>query len=267
MTRQLCIALHDVAPATWPQCARLLDLLDSLGAPPLTLLVVPDWHAQGRVDHAADFLRAIERRRRRGDEIALHGYFHRDDAPAPRTPSAWLRRRVLTAGEGEFADLPCDIAEARIRAGLDLFAQLGWNVDGFVPPAWLASPGTRLALRRIGLRWTSTHTALIALGDGSVDAERRIAAPCLTASPRSAWRRRASRAWLRAGLKLTTQTPLLRVGLHPGDAEHPDLLACWRDVLATVLDQREALTKSRAVSAILHDCEDRDAAVPGRSFQ
>lgn len=267
MTRQLCIALHDVAPATWPGCARLLDLLDALGAPPLTLLVVPDWHAQGRVDHAADFLHAIERRRACGNEIALHGYFHRDDAPTPRTLSAWLRRRVLTAGEGEFADLPCDIAEARIREGLDLFAQLGWNVDGFVPPAWLASAGTRLALQRTGLRWTSTHTALIALGDGGVDAERRIAAPCLTASPRSAWRRRASMAWLHAGLKLTAQTPLLRVGLHPRDADHPDLLACWHDVLATLLDQREALTKSRAVSAILRDCENQKAALLGRTVQ
>ena len=44
MSAQLCIAVHDVAPATWRQCARLFDLVDALGAPPLTLLVVPDWH-------------------------------------------------------------------------------------------------------------------------------------------------------------------------------------------------------------------------------
>jgi len=57
---RLCIALHDVAPATWPQCVRLLDLVDALGAPPVTLLVVPDWHAQGRIDAAAEFCRAID---------------------------------------------------------------------------------------------------------------------------------------------------------------------------------------------------------------
>src|SRR5260221_7700214 len=115
MTRQLCIAVHDVAPATWPQCEALLDMLDAFGAPRVTLLVVPDWHSTGRIDAAPQFIAAIERRRARGDEIALHGYFHRDDSPAPRGPSARLRRRVLTAGEGEFADLPCDIAEARLR--------------------------------------------------------------------------------------------------------------------------------------------------------
>lgn len=250
MTQRLCIALHDVAPATWPRCARLLELLDGLGAPPVTLLVVPDWHAQGRVDCAPDFQRAIERRRARGDEVALHGYFHRDDAPAPRTPAAWLRRRVLTAGEGEFTELHCDIAEARMRSGLDMFARLGWAVDGFVPPAWLASAGARVALQRVGLRWTSTHRALIVFDAASGD-ERRIAAPCLTASPRSAWRRHASRAWLRAALKFTAQSPLLRVGLHPGDADHADLLACWREVLKTLLDRREALTKSAAISDAL----------------
>ncbi len=252
MNKQLCIALHDVAPATWPQCQRLLDLVDEFGVPPLTLLVVPDWHAQGNIDTSPDFLRAIERRRARGDEIALHGYFHLDAAPTPRTLADWLRRRVLTAGEGEFAALPCDVAEARIHRGLEQFVRHGWNVDGFVPPAWLASSGTRQALRRIGLRWTSTHTALIALGDGTMDADQRIAAPCLTASPRSAWRRRASRAWLRTSSRLLAHSPLLlRVGLHPGDAEHPDLLACWRSVLGELLAQREAVTKSQALSAAI----------------
>ena len=85
--KALCVALHDVAPETWPQCAALLDLLDGLGVSPLTLLVVPDWHARGRIDADAGFVRAIEHRRARGDEIALHGYFHRDDAPPPRTPT------------------------------------------------------------------------------------------------------------------------------------------------------------------------------------
>lgn len=249
MTRQVCIALHDVAPATWPQCEALLGMLDAFGAPPVTLLVVPDWHGGGRIDTAPAFIAAIERRRARGDEVALHGYFHRDDAPAPRTPGAHLRRRVLTACEGEFADLSCEIAEARLRMGLDLFASIGWKPQGFVPPAWLAGTGARRALRRVPLRWTSTHTALIDLAR-----ERRIAAPCLTTSPRSAWRRAASRAWLHAASRMTRDTPLVRVGLHPGDADHAELMACWRDVLAALLASRTALTKSAAIDEMVLAC-------------
>jgi predicted deacetylase len=247
VTPRLCIALHDVAPATWPQCARLLDLVDALGAPPVTLLVVPDWHGQGRIQAAPAFLRAIQGRIDRGDEIALHGYVHRDDAAAPRTPGAWFRRRVMTAGEGEFAELPCDIAQTRIDRGLKQLRRQGWQVDGFVPPAWLASAGTRLALQRSGLRWTSTHTTLIALPGEACGTVQRIAAPCLTASSRSAWRRLASRAWLRGSLSVAARTPLLRVGLHPADAQHEDLLACWRDVLINLLGRRQALTKSHAL--------------------
>lgn len=252
----LCIALHDVAPATWPQCEALLDLLDGLGASPLTLLVVPDWHARGRIDADRGFVRAIERRRARGDEIALHGYYHRDDAPPPRAPWDWLRRRVLTAGEGEFAALSVDLAEARLRRGRDLFARLDWPVEGFVAPAWLAGAGAHEAMRRVGLRWTSTHTALVDLDD-----ERRIAAPCLTASPRSRWRRAASGAWLRAGARLVARAPLLRIGLHPADAAHPQLVAVWRELLTRLLGERELLTKTQALRrarAVASDaCADR----------
>lgn len=255
---RLCIVLHDVAPATWPQCARLIELVDSLGAPPLTLLVVPDWHGRGRIDAASAFLREIHARIARGDEVALHGYRHCDDAPAPRSPAAWLRRRVLTAGEGEFAELDAGQAQSRVRSGLDLLRRQGWRVDGFVPPAWLASPGTRAALRHSGLCWTSTHTALIALGGGS---ERRIAAPCLTASPRSPWRRAASRAFLRAGLRLTARERIVRAGLHPADAGHPSLLACWRAILGELLRRRTATTKSQSIAALAADGADRRAAV------
>jgi predicted deacetylase len=244
MSRGLCIVLHDVAPATWERCERLLAMLDEIAATPVTLLVVPDFHGHGRIDAAPEFLRAIERRVARGDEVALHGYFHRDDAPAPRSPLAWLRRRVLTAGEGEFAELGADGAETRLRLGLNLFARLGWQVAGFVAPAWLASGGTREALRRVELNWTSTHAALLDLAR-----DRRIVAPCLTASPRSNWRRRASVAWLSIGARAVDRFALVRAGLHPGDADHAELVACWRATIVRLLARRKALTKSQAIAA------------------
>jgi predicted deacetylase len=242
VTRQLCIVLHDVAPATWPQCTRLLAWLDSFCAGPVTLLVVPDFHRKGRIDRDADFKRAIELRLRRGDELALHGYEHCDRSPSPLHPSSWIRRRVLTAGEGEFAALRESQARDKLQQGLDMFARLGWPVAGFVPPAWLASAGTRVALRDSGLHYSSTHTALIDL-----PRRRRLFAPCITASSRSAWRRAASRTWLRVGAETFAPAPLIRVGLHPADASHADLMQCWANVLDRLLQQREAVTKSSAL--------------------
>jgi predicted deacetylase len=242
MSGALCIAVHDVAPATWPHCSRLLQLLRELGDPPLTLLVVPNYHDRGRIDRAREFIRAVEQRIGHGDELALHGFDHLDRAPAPRTPAAWLRRRVLTAGEGEFSALSCAQAQSRIDQGLEVFERLGWQADGFVPPAWLASAGTQAALREFSLRYTSTHTHLVDLRAGV-----RRTAPCLTASPRSAWRRQASKLWLAAGVRLAAQAPLLRIGLHPADAQHADMLEMWRSVLARLLRTHTPLTKTQAL--------------------
>jgi predicted deacetylase len=241
-SRALCIAVHDIAPATWPQCAALLDMLDELGAPPATLLVVPDYHRRGRADADAGFRRAIEARLARGDEVALHGYFHLDDGPPPRTPGDWLRRRHLTAGEGEFAALSDAQAGTRIADGLNMFERLGWPVRGFVAPAWLLGAGARAALRRTALHYTSTHTHLEVPA-----AELRVRAPVISASTRSAWRRWASRHWLSAARRTHADAPLLRVALHPADARHPEILDAWRSLLRPLLATREALTKSAAL--------------------
>jgi len=37
------------------------------------------------------------------------------------------------------------------------------------------------------------------------------------------------------------------VGLHPADADHDDLIACWRVVLTTLLAARQAATKSQVL--------------------
>ncbi|HEU4663742.1 MAG TPA: DUF2334 domain-containing protein [Dokdonella sp.] len=243
MTPRLCIAIHDVAPATWPACERLLALVDALGAPPATLLVVPDWHRRGTIDADPAFRRAIDARVARGDELALHGLVHLDKARPPRGAVERLRRRVLTAGEGEFAALEERESLARIEAGLLLFARCGWSARGFVAPAWLLGNGARAALARAPLCWTSTHAAL------EHCARRwRIAAPVLGASARSAWRRRASRAWLPTAARAWRDAPLLRIALHPADAAHAELVEAWRSVLSTLLAGREALTKSAAIA-------------------
>jgi predicted deacetylase len=249
----VCIAIHDVAPATWPQCERLLTLLDRLGAPPLTLLVVPDYHRLGRIDRNAGFVDAIERRLTRGDEVALHGCVHQDESRPPRNPAQWLRRRLLTAGEGEFAALSEAQALARITRGIELIERLGWQARGFIAPAWLLGPGARAALARCPFTYTSTHAHLEILADG-----RRIAAPCLTASARAPWRRLASRAWLALAAAATRDAKLVRVGLHPADAHHADLCRSWRATLRHLLSTREPLTKSDAIAAAI-------ATVPRRS--
>ncbi len=262
MKRNLCIALHDVAPATWPQCRVLLDMLDELRATAVTLLVVPDFHRQGRVDRDAAFIADIDARLRGGDEVALHGYFHTDDASPPQNFRQWFKRRILTAGEGEFAAIDSREILPRLRNGIDALARAGWHVRGFVPPAWLASAETRMHLRELGFHYTTTHRHLIDLRSA-----HRHPAPCITASPRSAWRRSASRAWMRIAYRMTRSAPLLRIGLHPADAGHPELLEAWRRLLVQLLAERELLTKSHALDSIALAADRLDAVLdmPGET--
>ena len=240
MTLWLCIEIHDVAPATWRQCLQLFNLIDELGGPPLTLLAVPDFHATGRMRDAPHVARSLQLRVEAGDEVALHGYLHRDDAPPPRAARDWLRRRVLTAGEGEFAALTHGEALHRLRHGCEDLNALFVGVRGFVAPAWLASRGTWSALRDSPLSYTATRSELVVL-----DGMRRVAAPAISASTRTPLRRLASRAWLRA--HATASGPVLRAALHAADADHPRIMESWRMLLNSLLAHREPVTVARVL--------------------
>lgn len=245
MTPRLCIELHDVAAPTWAACERLLDLIDGFGRAAVSLLVVPDYHGRGRLAVSAEIVRALHARVHDGAEIVLHGYFHRDDAPPPRAPGAWLRRQVLTAGEGEFAALAQIEAAHRLRRGYDEIRASGWTVHGFVAPAWLYGDGAWSALRQSPLCYAATRDALILL-DG-MHARR---APAITVSARSAWRRRASRAWLHLLQRSTARSPLLRVALHPCDAAHAGVCEDWRRLIGTLLERRKAVTLAQAAGVV-----------------
>jgi len=237
--RAVCISLHDVAPATWPACRQLLRFLDELQAGPVTLLVVPDYHRRGGLEADSAFCRALDGRLARGDELALHGYFHLDDAPPPRSPAAWARRRLLTAAEGEFAALSATEARRRLRQGSELFRRLRWPLAGFVAPAWQLGPAARAALSEFPLAYTTTREALWRLPDW-----RPVRSPSLVYSVRAYWRRKMSVWWNEALLRRLAAAPLLRLSLHPADAAYPEVLAHWRSLIERALGDRQPYTKA-----------------------
>ncbi len=243
----VCVVLHDVSPHTWPACERLLAALDEVTRVPVTLLVVADHHHKGGIEQFPSFLAAIERRRARGDEVVTHGLIHLDEAPPPRGPREWFRRRIYTAGEGEFAVLSKDEAAQRLDEGWRRLRALGWAPQGFVAPAWLMGPGTRAALREGPFAYTSTRREIILL-----PSRTRLTAPSLVWSVRSAWRRRLSallnERLLRHVLAHPARYPLLRLGLHPVDAAHPEAVHFWQHALREALRHgRVPLTKGQWV--------------------
>ena len=125
--RWLCVSLHDVAPSTWGHCQRVLDAVREVADVPVTLLVVPAHH--GQCSARPEFEQAMSAQLAAGHELALHGYFH-VDREVPSDVVDWFRRRVYTAGEGEFCALSAAEAAERLTLGRGGVEANGWAQPG-----------------------------------------------------------------------------------------------------------------------------------------
>jgi len=236
--KAVCLVLHDVAPSTWADYQPFVEAVDALGDVPMTWLVVPDFHRHDALDANPAFRRVLDARVARGDELALHGYYHDDQEPLPNNPRDWFMRRVYTH-EGEFYRLSREAALARLHAGLEMFQRYDWPVQGFVAPAWLMSDGTRQALRELPLNYTSDPQHLYRLPDFSA-----IAAPGLVWSARSAWRRGLSKILSDQREQRWREASVIRLGLHPVDMRHRFSRDYWLHTLQRLLAEgRMPLTK------------------------
>ena len=236
--KAVCLVLHDVAPSTWADYQPFVEAVDALGDVPMTWLVVPDFHRHDALDANPAFRRVLDARVARGDELALHGYYHDDQEPMPNTPRDWFMRRVYTH-EGEFYRLSREAALDRLHAGLEMFQRCDWPVQGFVAPAWLMSDGTRQALRELPLSYTSDPQHLYRLPDFSA-----IDAPGLVWSARSAWRRGLSKIVSDQREQRWREASVIRLGLHPVDMRHRFSRDYWLHTLQRMLAEgRVPLTK------------------------
>ncbi len=233
--RSVCVVLHDVAAATQAACERALAAVAEVAPLPLTLLAVPHYHGETPGPAFEAWLGA---RSRAGDELALHGWTHRDDgAAAASGPIDRLRRSHYTRGEGEFWALPRADARRRIDAGRAWFARNRWPLHGFVAPAWLLGPGGWAALEEGGFAYTSTLRELVRL-----PSRERHVSQSVVYSTSSAWRRGASLAWNAWVARREKVNPLLRIELHPRDADFAAVQRSWQRILEAALRERTPRT-------------------------
>jgi predicted deacetylase len=152
----LCVSIHDVAPATWSDCLRLVEAVRAVADIPLTWLVVPHYHFRPEQSPAMEACLNVALER--DDELALHGYSHLDTEAGGGGLRARFLRNVYTRREGEFAALTEAEARRRLDLGLDWFAARGWTPTGFIPPAWLLGEGAWRALRDAPFAYTTTFS-------------------------------------------------------------------------------------------------------------
>jgi predicted deacetylase len=135
VTAQLMVSLSGINAWTLDRSAALSEELASRDVP-LSMLFAPKIAGADQPKAVLDWVRG---QRAAGNALLQHGYDHPAD-PKTRT----VRRR------GEFASLPAHEAKLRLTAASTTMERLDLTTDAFVPPRWVASPGTLLALRHKG---------------------------------------------------------------------------------------------------------------------
>ncbi len=109
-----------------------------LGSARFAMLVVPDHWSGSPIAGNKAFAARLRGWADAGVEMFLHGFTHRDDAPAG------FKARHLTASEGEFLSLTEAEAARRLREGRAIVEDaIGRPVAGFIAPAWLYGEGAR----------------------------------------------------------------------------------------------------------------------------
>jgi predicted deacetylase len=135
VTARLLVSLSGINIRTLERGALLSDELAARGVP-LSLLLAPRVAGADQPTAVLDWTAA---RRAAGDALLQHGYDHAVD------------HRPLGRRRPEFAALPAHEAGLRLSAAATALERVGVRPDGFVPPRWLASPGTLVALHRTDL--------------------------------------------------------------------------------------------------------------------
>ncbi len=244
MQRVLVVSIHDVAPATRSRVEPMLAQLARVGVPRCSLLVVPDYHRAGRSLGEPDFTAWLRELSAQGHEIVIHGFYHERARRAGESARQKVVTRVYTADEGEFYDLDYEKASRLLREAKNEFAAHGFQPTGFIAPAWLLGAEAERAAIDAGFRYTTTLRGVRDLASGE-----EFLSQALVYSVRSDWRCAVSLFWNRTLFRRLTRNPLLRLGLHPPDLDHPGI---WRQInalLAKALSDRQPTTYQNWLAA------------------
>jgi predicted deacetylase len=242
-SKWLVVSVHDVAPPHWDRVRRMLDALEAVGVPRRSLLVIPNFQGQWRIDRHDTFCAGLRRLQVDGDEMVLHGYEH----VGVGTPDGLVDRfknRWFTQGEGEFLSLDYRGARDRIERGLELARRMSLDVQGFIAPAWLINAEGLRAARDCGFEYTNSYLRFADLAQGW----SRFA-PVLVFGPGNlnedlgiGIQRRLS--------SLLSRSPVVRVVLHPPCIDHPRRFERILSMIRTQLADHQPVTYLELLSLL-----------------
>ena len=235
---QVLVSLHDVTPGHLSRLERAEALLTNAGAHRVAYLLVPDFHRTNPIAGNKLFGAWCAGRRPFQIDWVLHGYDHLEDRTHSTAyadgPVAWMKRALLTSGEGEFLTLPTADQRARLIWGIAAAESIGIAPDAFVAPAWLFNDALLPELSATGFRYTENHRYVIDVRTGVARS-----CPVITWATSTLARRAGSLVVCPALLRLWRRAPAIRIAVHPLDFDHPKTVDSIRRVLDAALAVRQ----------------------------
>lgn len=203
------VSIHDLMPDTMSRVEAILEWLDSLNVPPVSLLVVP---GKAWTHNQIDRLRELADK---GHQLAAHGWHHKTD---PRKLYHRLHSLIISRDVAEHLDLDSTgVLDLLIRSG-EWFSQNGLPTPEFyVPPAWALGFIKKKHLEKAPYRMIETTRGLIHLKNGTV---QREGYPLTGFEADTGLREAFLRRWnqFQTNKAVRTNKPL-RISIHPDDLQ------------------------------------------------
>lgn len=193
------VTIHDACPAFSPKIFKFTDEVEGLDIK-YNIALVPFFNEKQDLPSFPEFVDKIKSCKR--CEIALHGLYHENR-------------------NGQFDDFHTvtkAAAEEEIRAGLEIFQEIGIKPNVFVPPAWKLNDSSIKVLEKLGFILAEMQEEFMLLSD---KAFRKIKVPKVLNWDSTGYPEKnivnVSRDKKRFKLLIKEEPQIIRIALHPRD--------------------------------------------------
>jgi predicted deacetylase len=229
------VTIHDACPAFSSKIFKFTDEVEGLDIK-YNIALVPFFNEKQDLPSFPEFVDKIKSCKR--CEIALHGLYHENR-------------------NGQFDDFHTvtkAAAEEEIRAGLEIFQEIGIKPNVFVPPAWKLNDSSIKVLEKLGFILAEMQEEFILLSD---KAFRKIKVPKVLNWDSTGYPEKnivnVGKDERRFKLLMEEEPQIIRIALHPRDPHQAlkgqkDMICELKDKGYRMLTYTEIIPKLQGVS-------------------
>jgi predicted deacetylase len=229
------VTIHDACPAFSSKIFRFTEELEALDIK-YNIALIPFFNEKQDLPSFPAFVDKIKSCKR--CEIALHGLYHED----------------RNGQFDDFHNITKAAAEEEMRAGLEIFQEVGIRPNVFIPPAWKLNDSSIEVLEKLGFILAEMQEEYILLSDKTY---RKIKIPKVLNWDSTGYPEKnivnVSRDKKRFKLLIKEEPQIIRIALHPRDPhqalkEQKEMISELKDQRYKMVTYMELIPKLQGVS-------------------